>query len=120
VVADHGHTLIHREVFPNAWLRDQGLLRFTAEKPRGPADIDPSSRVFALDPGRIYLHRKGRFPLGTVDDAEAPALLEQVARACSRCGTTVRGAGRRSSRAARVRARRALSRRLPRPRRPIS
>ena len=78
VVADHGHTLIHREVFPNAWLRDQGLLRFTTEKPRGPADIDPSSRVFALDPGRIYLHRKGRFPLGTVDDAEAPALLEQV------------------------------------------
>jgi predicted AlkP superfamily phosphohydrolase/phosphomutase len=31
-----------------------------------------------MDPGRIYLHRKGRFPLGTVDDAEADALLAQV------------------------------------------
>jgi predicted AlkP superfamily phosphohydrolase/phosphomutase len=70
--------LIHREVFPNAWLREQGLLRFTTEKPRGPADIDPSSKVFVLDPGRIYLHRKGRYPLGTVDDAEATALLERV------------------------------------------
>ncbi|HJW68905.1 MAG TPA: alkaline phosphatase family protein [Candidatus Binatia bacterium] len=78
VVADHGHTLIHREVFPNAWLREQGLLRFTTEKPRSPADIDPSSKVFVLDPGRIYLHRKGRYPLGTVDDAEAAALLERV------------------------------------------
>ncbi|HKA27880.1 MAG TPA: alkaline phosphatase family protein [Candidatus Binatia bacterium] len=78
VVADHGHTLIHREVFANAWLREQGLLRFTSDKPRGPADIDPSSKVFVLDPGRVYLHRKGRYPLGTVDDGEAPALLERV------------------------------------------
>jgi predicted AlkP superfamily phosphohydrolase/phosphomutase len=31
-----------------------------------------------LDPGRIYVHRKGRFPLGTVDDAEAADLLGRV------------------------------------------
>ena len=29
LVADHGHTLIHREFYPNAWLRAEGLLRFT-------------------------------------------------------------------------------------------
>ena len=39
VVADHGHTLIHREFYPNAWLRADGLLRFTAEKPKGLADV---------------------------------------------------------------------------------
>src|SRR5262245_56719679 len=78
VVADHGHTLIHREVFPNAWLRDQGLLRFTAEKPRGPADIDPSSKVFVLDPGRVYVHRAGRYPLGAVGDGEASDLLGAI------------------------------------------
>ena len=78
VVADHGHTLIHQEFFPNAWLRQQGLLRFTSEKPKGPADIDPSSKVFVLDPGRVYLHRKGRFPMGTVEDAEAADLLGSV------------------------------------------
>jgi predicted AlkP superfamily phosphohydrolase/phosphomutase len=78
IVADHGHTLIHREFYPNAWLRAQGLLRFTSEKPKGLADVDPASKVFVLDPGRVYVHRRGRFPLGTVDDAEAEDLLGRV------------------------------------------
>jgi predicted AlkP superfamily phosphohydrolase/phosphomutase len=78
VVADHGHTLIHREFYPNAWLRAEGLLRFTAERPKGLADVDPASKVFVLDPGRVYVHRRGRFPLGTVDAAEAEELLARV------------------------------------------
>src|SRR5439155_641544 len=32
IVADHGHTLIHREFYPNAWLRAEGLLRFTSAR----------------------------------------------------------------------------------------
>jgi predicted AlkP superfamily phosphohydrolase/phosphomutase len=78
IVADHGHTLIHREFYPNAWLRAEGLLRFTVEKPKGPADLDPASKVFVLDPGRIYVHRAGRFPLGTVGEREAQDLLGRV------------------------------------------
>lgn len=78
IVADHGHTLIHREFYPNAWLRQQGLLQFTVEKPKGPADLDPASKVFVLDPGRVYVHRRGRFPLGTVGEAEAADLLGRV------------------------------------------
>jgi len=78
VVADHGHTLIHREFYPNAWLRAEGLLALRGEKPKGFADLDPASKVFVLDPGRIYLHRQGRFPLGTVGPAEAEDLLARV------------------------------------------
>ena len=78
IVADHGHTLIHREFYPNAWLRAEGLLRFTTDKPKGFADLDPASRVFVLDPGRVYVHRQGRFPLGTVGTAEADELLARV------------------------------------------
>jgi predicted AlkP superfamily phosphohydrolase/phosphomutase len=78
VVADHGHTLIHREFFPNAWLREQGLLRFASDKPKGPADIDPTSKAFVLDPGRVYLLRTGRYPLGTVGDGEAADLLGRL------------------------------------------
>jgi predicted AlkP superfamily phosphohydrolase/phosphomutase len=78
VVADHGHTLIHREFYPNAWLRAQGLLRFTTETPKGVADLDPASKVFVLDPGRVYVHRRGRFPLGTVEPREADELLARV------------------------------------------
>src|SRR5206468_4010502 len=36
IVAHHGHSLIHREFYPNAWLPAQGLLRFTSEPPTGP------------------------------------------------------------------------------------
>jgi predicted AlkP superfamily phosphohydrolase/phosphomutase len=78
VVADHGHTLIHREFYPNAWLRGEGLLRFNAERPKGLADLDPTSKAFVLDPGRVYLHRTGRFPLGSVGPAEAEELLARI------------------------------------------
>jgi predicted AlkP superfamily phosphohydrolase/phosphomutase len=78
VLADHGHTLIHREFYPNAWLRAEGLLRFTSEKPKGLADVDPASKVFVLDPGRVYVHRRGRFPLGTVGPAEADEITARV------------------------------------------
>ena len=78
IVADHGHTLIHREFYPNVWLREQGLLGLKAERPKGLADVDPASKVFVLDPGRVYLHRTGRFPLGSVGPAEAADLLGRV------------------------------------------
>jgi len=78
VIADHGHTLIHREFYPNAWLRSAGLLRLTAEKPKGLADLDPVSQAFILDPARVYLHRAGRFPLGSVGPAEADDLLARI------------------------------------------
>lgn len=78
VVADHGHTLIHREFYPNVWLREQGLLRLRTETPKGLPDVDPATKVFVLDPGRVYVHRQGRFPLGTVGAAEADELLARV------------------------------------------
>ena len=78
IIADHGHTLIHREFYPNARLRERGLLRFAAEKPKGLADIDPATKAFVLDPGRVYVHRAGRFPLGSVGATEADELLAQL------------------------------------------
>jgi predicted AlkP superfamily phosphohydrolase/phosphomutase len=78
VIADHGHTLIHREFYVNAWLRTQGWQALATDKPRSPADLEPSSKVFVLDPGRIYVHRRGRFPLGTVEPTEAAELLARV------------------------------------------
>jgi predicted AlkP superfamily phosphohydrolase/phosphomutase len=78
LIADHGHTLIHREFYPNAWLRQEGILALTADPPKGLADIAPNTTAFLLDPGRVYLHRRGRFPTGTVSDADAEALLGRI------------------------------------------
>jgi len=79
IIADHGHTLIETECYPNAWLRAEGLLKFKSETPKSMADFDPASPVFILDPGRIYLNLKGRFAQGVVaPGAEAEALLARV------------------------------------------
>ncbi len=80
VLADHGHTAIEAECYPNAWLRAEGLLRFKTDAPKSFTDLDPCSRVFVLDPGRIYLNLRGRFAGGVVaPGAEADELLARVA-----------------------------------------
>lgn len=79
-LADHGFCELEREVDLNAVLRSAGLLRL--ERP--PQDewdascIGPQSRAFALDPGRIYIHRASRFSRGCVHDSDAPALLRDL------------------------------------------
>ena len=79
VVADHGHAMIDAECHPNAWLRSEGLLRFTTDTPRSLADVDPSSRAFVLDPGRVYLNRRDRFARGSVEPGpEADAILASI------------------------------------------
>src|SRR6185369_5376280 len=79
VMADHGHTLIETEFYPNVWLREQGFLKFKTPTPKSVADLDPSSQAFILDPGRIYLNLKGRFPNGVVEPgAEADDLLRRI------------------------------------------
>ncbi|HEY2385592.1 MAG TPA: alkaline phosphatase family protein [Candidatus Binatia bacterium] len=80
ILADHGHTLIESEFYPNVWLKEQGLLRFKTPTPKSVADLDPSSQAFILDPGRIYLNLKGRFASGVVEPGnEAKELLARVA-----------------------------------------
>jgi predicted AlkP superfamily phosphohydrolase/phosphomutase len=80
IVADHGHTRIESEFYPNVWLRREGLLAFKTPTPKSVADLDPASKLFILDPGRIYLNLKGRFASGVIEPgAEAEDLLAHVA-----------------------------------------
>ncbi|MBG0789295.1 MAG: alkaline phosphatase family protein [Desulfovibrionaceae bacterium] len=81
VMADHGFTEIKTEVCLNTWLKREGLLRFDGP----PADewdmthLSGESKAFALDPGRIYIHRRDRFRRGTVRNRDAQALAKRIA-----------------------------------------
>ncbi|MEG6504633.1 alkaline phosphatase family protein [Nitratidesulfovibrio sp. 1201_IL3209] len=83
-LADHGFGPVRAEVDLNAWLRGQGLLRQVT--PGGveqcgeldSATLHPDSAAFALDPGRIYLRTRRRFPDGTLDDAAGRHLSERL------------------------------------------
>ncbi|MCF7803272.1 MAG: alkaline phosphatase family protein [Candidatus Marinimicrobia bacterium] len=70
ILSDHGFTGIEKELNLNAWLQIQGYLEFTTESPESLEDMAPESIAFALDPGRIYLNRSGRFRHGWIEDGD--------------------------------------------------
>jgi predicted AlkP superfamily phosphohydrolase/phosphomutase len=77
-VSDHGFARQHKSINLNCLLAEAGLLQLK-ESPR-PSYIDmlPETKAFAMDPGRIYLHREGRYPRGQVTAEEAEALLQSL------------------------------------------
>lgn len=79
LLSDHGFTGVRQEVRLNAWLRERGYLAYKTADPTSVGDIDPSSRAFALDPGRVYLNAKSRFTHGSVLPADADALRAKLA-----------------------------------------
>ncbi len=77
-LSDHGFTGIEQEVYLNAWLEKEGYLRFKTSPPKDLNEISSSSLAFAMDPNRIYLNTKGKFPLGCVDESEMGALKREI------------------------------------------
>ncbi|MGE4264707.1 MAG: alkaline phosphatase family protein [Desulfovibrio sp.] len=78
--ADHGFCRLETEVDLNRVLAQAGYLEL-ARPARDEWDagaIGPGTRAFALDPGRIVLHRRGCFARGKVVEADAPGLLGEL------------------------------------------
>jgi predicted AlkP superfamily phosphohydrolase/phosphomutase len=68
ILSDHGFTGIRSEVYLNPWLQKNGFLRFSSDSPKSFEAIGAGTKAFALDPSRIYIHRKDRYPRGEVKD----------------------------------------------------
>jgi predicted AlkP superfamily phosphohydrolase/phosphomutase len=81
VLSDHGFCRTRHEVNINTVLRDGGFLKISDDDPKRLDNISESATAFGLDPSRIYLHRRGRYPRGGVTDANAGALLEEISAA---------------------------------------
>lgn len=79
ILSDHGFTGIVQEVYLNVWLERNGYLKFARPEPEGLGDIAARTRAFALDPNRIYLNLKNKFPKGTVERSAKKALKEEIA-----------------------------------------
>lgn len=78
VLSDHGFTTLKKEVYLNVWLEEQGYLRFQPGKEKDLATVDPSSRAYSLDPGRVYINLAGRMPGGSVPESESEALVGEL------------------------------------------
>jgi predicted AlkP superfamily phosphohydrolase/phosphomutase len=70
MLSDHGCTKIKTEVYLNRWLQDHGYLKFQVDQPESIQDIGPGSSAFVLDPSRVYVNLKGKYPLGNIDVAD--------------------------------------------------
>jgi predicted AlkP superfamily phosphohydrolase/phosphomutase len=79
ILSDHGFTGIVQEVYLNVWLERNGYLKFAKPEPEGLEDIAARTRAFALDPNRIYLNLKNKFPKGSLERSAKKALKEEIA-----------------------------------------
>jgi predicted AlkP superfamily phosphohydrolase/phosphomutase len=70
VLSDHGFTRLKTQVYLNHWLRMMGYLSYGRPDPQGLEDISRNSTAFAMDPNRIYLNSRDRFPNGAISEAE--------------------------------------------------
>ncbi|MBW2107484.1 MAG: alkaline phosphatase family protein [Deltaproteobacteria bacterium] len=66
MLSDHGFTGIKTEVYLNRWLEEHGYLSYKKSPPDTIMDIGAGSRAFAMDPSRIYINLKDKYPQGTV------------------------------------------------------
>lgn len=80
VVSDHGFAPIKSEVYVNAYLREKGFLKLNNYAQLFER-IEEGSRAFVLDPCRVYLNRKDRYPKGGVSEEEREDVLKELTQA---------------------------------------
>jgi len=78
MISDHGFTKIKTEVYLNRWLQENGFLNFQKNKPKTIMDIGTGAKAFALDPSRIYINLKGKYPLGTIDSQSYDTVRKEI------------------------------------------
>lgn len=77
-VSDHGFARQARSINVNTLLSEAGYLELKASERPSYIDMLPGTRAFAMDPGRVYLHRQGRYPKGCVTAEEAESLMSEL------------------------------------------
>lgn len=77
-VSDHGFARQRYSINVNCLLAQAGYLSLKPSDRPSYVDMLPQTRAFAMDPGRIYLHRQGRYPQGSVSTDEAESLMEEL------------------------------------------
>ncbi|MEW6347574.1 MAG: alkaline phosphatase family protein [Thermodesulfobacteriota bacterium] len=93
VLSDHGFTGLKTQVYVNNMLQDLGYLRFAGHSGGRLEEMDPRSVAFAMDPSRIYLCRRSRFPQGRVLPAEEERTLAKLTHDLERVTLADAGVG---------------------------
>ena len=69
MLSDHGFERLDYDVYISYLLAQERFLQFKQGRDISLDNICHGTKAFALDPARIYLNLKGKFPYGTVGQA---------------------------------------------------
>jgi predicted AlkP superfamily phosphohydrolase/phosphomutase len=78
MLSDHGFEKLECDVCVNYVLKKNGFLKLTDGNAVGYRNIDCDSKAFALDPARIYVNLKGKYPRGGVSCREREGVIEDL------------------------------------------
>ena len=76
--SDHGFERLDKNIYINYALKENGFLKFKDSENITLKNISNDTKAFALDPARIYLNMKGKYPCGTVRPDETEDILSQL------------------------------------------
>ena len=70
LLSGNGFSRLRREIYLNRVLEERGWLEFEPGERRRLSAIGANARAYSLTPGRVYLHLRGREPLGGISGPE--------------------------------------------------
>ena len=80
ILSDHGMERIETNVNVNAILKQAGILKLKGDGKAngGLAMIDEGTVAFAMEPSRIYLNYKGKYPSGCLEADDSGAAVKDI------------------------------------------
>ena len=78
MLSDHGFEKLEKDVYVNHLLASEGFLTFKPGAEPGLNSIDSATKAFALDPARIFINQKDKYPAGSVAENEKETCLKDL------------------------------------------
>jgi predicted AlkP superfamily phosphohydrolase/phosphomutase len=78
MISDHGFERLDKDVYISYLLMREGFLAFEEGADPALEHISRGTKAFVLDPARIYVNLKGRFPNGSVERSDVEGVLRRL------------------------------------------
>jgi predicted AlkP superfamily phosphohydrolase/phosphomutase len=78
LLSDHGFEMLEKDIYVNHLLSREGFLSFNRNSEPKLANIAAATKAFALDPARIFINQRGKYPAGSVEPTDRNACLKDL------------------------------------------
>ena len=78
MLSDHGFEKLEKDVYVNHLLASEGFLTFRPNTEPKLVNIDSATKAFVLDPARIYINQKGKYPAGSIEVNDKDACVGEL------------------------------------------